>query len=169
MGAGEAPCHGEGPVLRARHVSKFLQQGAVRIESNTPANLGNVAFRNPDESIILVVLNDTDAGQTAFTVHTGAASFSATLPAGAVATFIQPAEHAADTDPPSTPSDLASTAKTSTNVSLSWTASTDNVGVTGYDLYNGATNAATVTDTSATVPDLSMAPPASTRMTWSAS
>jgi beta-glucosidase len=73
------------------HASKFVQQGAVRIESNVPGNLGNVAFRNPDGSIVLVVLNDTDAGRTPFTVRVGSASFSATLPAGAVATFVKPA------------------------------------------------------------------------------
>jgi chitinase len=36
-------------------------------------------------------------------------------------------------------------------VSLAWTASTDNVGVSGYDVYRGSTRATTVTGTGATV------------------
>ncbi|MNU66754.1 Alpha-amylase precursor [compost metagenome] len=44
-----------------------------------------------------------------------------------------------DTQAPSAPVSLASTGNTDTSVSLSWTASTDNVKVTGYEIYrNGA-------------------------------
>ncbi|MCM3340398.1 glycosyl hydrolase family 18 protein [Paenibacillus sp. MER TA 81-3] len=39
-----------------------------------------------------------------------------------------------DTTPPSAPTNVIVTAKTATSVSLSWTASTDNVGVTGYTI-----------------------------------
>ncbi|WP_166925739.1 endonuclease [Flavobacterium poyangense] len=40
-----------------------------------------------------------------------------------------------DTQAPTAPTSLASTSKTATSISLSWNASTDNVGVTGYDVY----------------------------------
>lgn len=40
-----------------------------------------------------------------------------------------------DTDPPSTPTSLASSSITSSSFSVSWTASTDNIGVTGYNVY----------------------------------
>ncbi|MCX4742014.1 carbohydrate binding domain-containing protein [Streptomyces antibioticus] len=60
-----------------------------------------------------------------------------------------------DTQAPSTPTGLTSTGKTSSSVSLSWNAATDNVGVTGYDVYNGSTRALTVSGTSATVGGLS--------------
>jgi len=44
-----------------------------------------------------------------------------------------------DTTPPSAPSGLAATVPSATEVDLSWTASTDNVGVAGYRIYrNGA-------------------------------
>ncbi|MFG2823925.1 fibronectin type III domain-containing protein [Kitasatospora sp. NPDC048365] len=59
-----------------------------------------------------------------------------------------------DTQAPTVPGSLASTAKTTSSVSLSWTASTDNVGVTAYDVYQGSTLATTVTGTSATVGNL---------------
>lgn len=58
-----------------------------------------------------------------------------------------------DTTPPSTPANLVSTAKTANSVSLSWSASTDNVGVTGYEIsYGGSTVAAS--GTTATVSGL---------------
>jgi aryl-phospho-beta-D-glucosidase BglC (GH1 family)/chitodextrinase len=62
-----------------------------------------------------------------------------------------------DTQAPTAPTGLADTAKTSTSVSLSWTASTDNTRVTGYDVYRGTTkvNAALVTSTTYTDTGLS--------------
>ncbi|MGG4107296.1 DNRLRE domain-containing protein [Paenibacillus lautus] len=59
-----------------------------------------------------------------------------------------------DTETPTVPTNLAVTNTTSSSVTLSWGAATDNVGVTGYDVYEGATLAATVTDTTATVSEL---------------
>ncbi|MFI6096304.1 fibronectin type III domain-containing protein [Lentzea sp. NPDC051213] len=59
-----------------------------------------------------------------------------------------------DEEPPTTPGNLRSTGTTSSSVSLAWDASTDNVGVTGYEVYNGSTLAATVTGTTATVANL---------------
>uniref|UniRef100_UPI0038CD85B4 cellulase family glycosylhydrolase n=1 Tax=Paenibacillus sonchi TaxID=373687 RepID=UPI0038CD85B4 len=60
----------------------------------------------------------------------------------------------ADTIPPTPPTDLKSPSKTTTSVSLTWTASTDNVGVTGYDIYNGTALAGSSTTTSYTVTGL---------------
>src|SRR5690606_39710993 len=48
-------------------------------------------------------------------------------------------------------SDVCSSDLTAT---LSWTASTDNVGVTGYDIFLGSTNIGTVTGTSANITGL---------------
>ncbi|HEV8253618.1 MAG TPA: cellulase family glycosylhydrolase [Vicinamibacteria bacterium] len=56
-----------------------------------------------------------------------------------------------DTEPPTAPATLAATTVTMTSVALSWTPSTDNVAVTGYDVYAGAGRIATVTGTSATI------------------
>ncbi|WP_219463961.1 glycosyl hydrolase family 18 protein [Nonomuraea rhizosphaerae] len=55
-----------------------------------------------------------------------------------------------DTTAPSAPGNLRSTGTTSSTVSLAWDASTDNVGVTGYDVYRGSTQVTTVTGTSYT-------------------
>ncbi len=44
-----------------------------------------------------------------------------------------------DTTAPTAPTSLAASGTTQTTTNLSWTASTDNVGVTGYDVYQGST------------------------------
>ena len=54
-----------------------------------------------------------------------------------------------DTTVPSTPTSLTFSGTTATAVNLFWTASTDNVGVTGYNIYNGTTLAFTAATNSA--------------------
>jgi len=48
-----------------------------------------------------------------------------------------------DTTPPSIPAGLAATAITVNSFTLTWTASTDNVGVTGYEVFRGSTSLGT--------------------------
>jgi len=59
-----------------------------------------------------------------------------------------------DTQAPTTPTSLASTAKTSTSISLSWNTSTDNVAVTGYDVYANSVLKTTVSGLTATITGL---------------
>lgn len=60
-----------------------------------------------------------------------------------------------DTQAPTAPTNLTANNPTSNSISLSWTASTDNIGVTGYDIYfSNGTFYATVTGTTATVQGL---------------
>ncbi|WP_248927858.1 polysaccharide lyase family 7 protein [Paenibacillus hamazuiensis] len=54
-----------------------------------------------------------------------------------------------DTTAPTAPGNLTAAAVSSSQINLSWTASTDNVGVTGYDVYRGGAFLKTVTGTSA--------------------
>jgi glucosylceramidase len=69
------------------HASKFVVPGATRIDSNTfDNNLEDVAFKNPDGSKVLIVINAGGSSST-FKVRWTGQSFSYTLPAGAVATF----------------------------------------------------------------------------------
>ncbi|WP_026726011.1 reprolysin-like metallopeptidase [Flavobacterium sasangense] len=67
-----------------------------------------------------------------------------------------------DTTAPSTPT-LSASGTTQTSTNLSWTAATDNVGVTGYDVYRGTTLLTTVTGTTYTATGLT----ASTAYTFS--
>ncbi|GAB3893286.1 ricin-type beta-trefoil lectin domain protein [Kibdelosporangium lantanae] len=82
------------------HLSKFVQPGAVRIDSTGYGDGGiqNVAFRNPDGTIVLVALNS--GGTQNFQVSYGGQSFGYNLPGGAMATFTWPGS--GGTTPPPT-------------------------------------------------------------------
>ncbi len=49
-----------------------------------------------------------------------------------------------DTQPPTVPTNLSATAVSSSQINLSWTASSDNIGVTGYRVYRGGTQITTM-------------------------
>ncbi|MFC1432014.1 discoidin domain-containing protein [Streptacidiphilus sp. N1-3] len=66
-------------------------------------------------------------------------------PAGQISEFEVYGPAAGDTTPPSAPTGLAYTSPASGQIKLTWNASTDNVGVTGYDLYRNGVLATTVT------------------------
>ncbi len=56
-----------------------------------------------------------------------------------------------DTQAPTAPTNLRSTGRTTTSVDLTWTASTDNVAVTGYQVFRDGTQTGTADGTSTTV------------------
>ncbi|WP_198519804.1 GEVED domain-containing protein [Polaribacter sp. ALD11] len=60
----------------------------------------------------------------------------------------------ADTIAPTAPTNVSASAITQTTATLSWTASTDNVGVTGYEIFSNGTSVGTVTATSANITGL---------------
>jgi glucosylceramidase len=69
------------------HASRFVPPGAVRVASDSDVGgLKSVAFRDPDGSIALLVL-DTATEPRTFDVRFEGRSFRSTLPAGAVATY----------------------------------------------------------------------------------
>jgi chitodextrinase len=59
-----------------------------------------------------------------------------------------------DTTPPSDPGNLAVAAATASSIALTWSASTDNVGVTGYGVYRNGTSLPAVTQPGTTVSGL---------------
>jgi glucosylceramidase len=69
--------------------SKFVQPGAVRIASPNleSSDLPNIAFKNPNGTIALVVLNDNASSSQSFQVDSNGQGFSYTLPASSIATF----------------------------------------------------------------------------------
>ncbi|WP_304156074.1 GEVED domain-containing protein [Mesonia mobilis] len=60
----------------------------------------------------------------------------------------------ADTEAPSAPTNLSANNVTETTVDLSWNASSDNVGVTGYDVYQGSSLLGSATGTTAQITGL---------------
>ena len=143
--------------------SKFVKPGAVRIDSNTfgGGNLEDVAFRNPDGSNALVALNADSSNAHTFNVNENGQYFTYTLPAKAVATLTwnpgSTGGGGSDTTAPSVPGGLTATGTTASSTTLSWSASTDNVGVTGYQVFRNGSQVATTSSTSYTDTGLSSA------------
>ncbi|MDF2460705.1 MAG: hypothetical protein K0S68_108 [Candidatus Saccharibacteria bacterium] len=86
------------------------------------------------------------------TVSDGRLPPGTTLPAATPASALPGATITppSDSTRPSTPTNLRVASKTTTSVSLAWSASTDNVGVTGYHIYRGGTMVGHSTGTSYT-------------------
>ena len=82
-------------------------------------------------------LTDTTANVTITTVSSS--------PAGALVSIQFGGSPPADTTAPSAPGSLSAGATGTTTVALSWTAATDDVGVTGYRIYRDGTQVATTT------------------------
>ena len=96
--------------------------------------------------------------------YNGVATACEAIPYGEVEDYtINLVAGTTDTQAPTAPASLAASGTTTTTTNLSWTASTDNVGVTGYDVYQGTTLKATVTGTTYAVSGLT----ASTAYTFS--
>ncbi|MFC7534188.1 ricin-type beta-trefoil lectin domain protein [Actinoplanes sp. GCM10030250] len=69
--------------------SKFVKRGAKRVDTNngSASTVTNVAFLNPDGSLVTVVVNRSTASQS-FTLRAGGQQFTSTLPAKTVGTYV---------------------------------------------------------------------------------
>ncbi|MEV5612929.1 carbohydrate binding domain-containing protein [Streptomyces sp. NPDC052225] len=111
--------------------------------------------QSPSAYSQLKVSFTTGASQTSATIYTQGWYAQGTYYADDIS-LDGPGGTPGDTQAPTAPANLTSTGKTSNSVSLSWSAASDNVGVTGYDIYSGGSNKLlTVSGTSATVAGLS--------------
>ncbi|MFF1904604.1 glycosyl hydrolase family 18 protein [Kitasatospora sp. NPDC058218] len=163
------PCDGTGGDQSAPTVPGNLQAGTTTqttVDLSWTASTDNVAVTGYDvyQGATKVATTDGSAtgvtvqGLTAgtayqFTVQAFDAAGNHSAAAGPVSATTKP-----PTDPdkqaPSTPGTPVVTGSDANSISLTWGASTDNVDVTAYDVYNGTALAATVTGTSATVGNL---------------
>ncbi|WP_371478078.1 glycosyl hydrolase family 18 protein [Kitasatospora sp. NBC_00315] len=121
---------------------------------------GYDVFQNGAKAATVTGTSATVNGLTAntsyqFTVQAFDAAGNRSAAAGPVTATTRPTS--TDTQAPTAPGTPSVSGTTADSVSLGWTAATDNVGVTAYDVYNGTALAATVTGTSATVNGLSAA------------
>ena len=113
-------------------VGSVAKSGTINTDTTIPANIG----RNPDGS------NHMDGTMDDVRIYNRALT-SADISALYAYTGGPP-----DTQAPTTPTNLSASVVSSSQINLSWTASTDNVGVTGYRVYRGGTQITTVTGTS---------------------
>ena len=109
---------------------------------------GYKVYRNGTQVGTSASTSFTDTGLTPKTAYSyTVAAFDAAGNTSAQSTT-QSFTTLADTTAPSVPTGLVKTANTLTSINFSWTASTDNVGVTGYKVYRGGVQIATGASTS---------------------
>ncbi|MGP4025546.1 glycoside hydrolase family 30 beta sandwich domain-containing protein [Actinomadura sp. 3N407] len=107
--------------------SKFVERGAARVKTDygSTGTVTNVAFRNPDGTLVTVVVNQTSSDQPVI-LRVGGRQISATLPAKTVGTYLWPG---ADSGDGSAPANLAegkpTTASSTENSGTPATAATD--------------------------------------------
>jgi chitodextrinase len=124
-------------LIRSAAVTHSFDQSARRVSLSFTVSNGTLSVQGPANgadappgNYMLFIVNSSGVPSVASWVH---------LPA--------PYE---DAVAPSAPGGLAATATTSSSVSLSWTASTDNVGVAGYNILRNGTKVGTSATTSFT-------------------
>jgi len=122
-------------------------------------NIGVTGYNVYQNGTLKTSVTGTTASITGLTASTSysftvkAKDAAGNVSASSTATNITTAA-AADTTAPSTPTGLNASSISSTSLTLSWTACTDNVGVTGYDVYQNGTLKTSVTATSASITGL---------------
>ena len=110
---------------------------------------GYIVSRNGTQIATSTTTSFVDTGLSAGTTYTYAvAARDAAGNVSSAASASVTTASASDTTPPSQPAGFTAVAAGSTGANLSWTASTDNVGVTGYIVRRGGTQIATPTATS---------------------
>ncbi len=92
---------------------------------------------------------------TTYTFNVKAKDAAGNVSAASSTISVTTSSSTADTQAPTAPTNLTSSSITESSVVLSWTASTDNVGVTGYDIYRNGSLLASTTSTSYSVTGLS--------------
>ena len=103
--------------------------------------------QNDNYGYTKVILSDTQLSAQFVATgksYSGATSFTDSFTISPSGTTPPPS----DTTAPSQPGNLSATAVSSSQINLSWSASTDNVGVMGYDIYRNSTFLTTTTGTS---------------------
>ncbi|HAN77918.1 MAG TPA: secretion protein, partial [Bacteroidales bacterium] len=94
---------------------------------------------------------------TAYSFYVKAKDAAGNVSAASTTLNVTTTAPAADTQAPTTPTNLVASSVAQTTLTLGWTASTDNVGVTGYEVYKGGVLYTTVTTTTANVTGLTAA------------
>ncbi len=132
--------------------------------ADTNSTTATVAFHSTVAGSTFTCSLDGAAGSacTSPVTYTGLApgthTFSVTATSGGTVSTPAVANWTVDTSPPTTPTNLAGNAPSSGEVDLSWTASTDDIGVAGYDIIRNGTVIASTSGTGTTYADKTVAP-----------
>ncbi|MFD0713118.1 Ig-like domain-containing protein [Paenibacillus sp. GCM10027626] len=153
-----------------------------RFPAGMPSIVGTSAYKNSEPNV-LKVINDQDLPEYKFQiVPNGGArlissvklAFSVRVDTGGtdeayviddLAVYELNSDAPLDDEPPTAPADLQVTGVSDTSVKLSWTASTDNVAVTGYTVFKDGAAAAVVGGTATEASIVGLTPKTSYRFT----
>jgi chitodextrinase len=122
--------------LLATHAVRTSAGLNVLLVNKDPANSTTVSLSyagfTPTGSVSIA---QWQKGATSISTSTQSSATSITVPPYSITVLkATSGTTGGDTTPPTAPGNLAASGTTSTSTNLSWTASTDNVGVTGYDI-----------------------------------
>ncbi len=114
---------------------------------------GYKVYRNGTQIATATTTLYSDTGLTAstsytYTVSASDAAGNVSAQSASVASVSATAMTQPDTQAPTVPSGLKATSVSTSQINLTWTASTDNIGVTSYNVYRNGTQIATATTTS---------------------
>lgn len=113
-----------------------------------------VIYRGGTQVGVVSGTSFSDTGLSASTAYTytvaarDAAGNTSAQSASASATTYSSSSSSGDTSAPTIPTNLSASAASASQINLSWTASSDNVGVTGYRIYRNGSQIGTVAGTS---------------------
>lgn len=128
--------------------------------SGATDNVGVTGYDVYKGAVLLGSTNSTTyavtglTASTAYTFSVKAKDAAGNISVSSNTVSITTLANTGDTTAPSTPTSLTASGTTQTTTTLKWTASTDNVGVTGYDIYSGASLLGNVAGTSANITGL---------------
>jgi chitodextrinase len=135
-------------------VIRLYNASGAQIASNTNTTAGVLSASlasNLAAGKYFLSVDGTGAGNPA----SGGYSAYASIGSYYITGTIPPGGGGGDTQAPTAPSGLVASGTTASSTNLAWNASTDNVGVTGYDVYRGTTLITTVTGRTYTASGLS--------------
>lgn len=127
-------------------------QEVISVFSNASSGTQTVTIPLRTESTLpvgTVLVNQLNPSDTVTVASGGTTGKQITVSVGANAAKIY-AKALADTTAPSVPANVAVTALSASSLKVNWTASTDNVAVTGYEVYRDGTLVGTTSSTSYT-------------------
>lgn len=119
---------------------------------NGTINLGlaNTTSRTGSQIVAVITFRAIGTGSAAVNFAGSSAIVNAATQNNELGTATGGTYSIADRTSPTTPSGVTVTSHTATTVTISWTGSTDNIGVTGYNIFRNGTQVGTSTTTSYT-------------------
>jgi chitodextrinase len=148
-----APPDTQSPSVPTGLLAAVISQSQINLSwqpsTDNVATTGYQIFRSGSQIGSVSGTSFSDTGLAAGTSYTyGVRAVDAAGNVSALSASVSATTPFADMTPPSVPTNVTAAAQSSSAVGLSWSPSSDNIGVVGYKVYRGTTQVGTVTGTS---------------------